>query len=71
MTEELRIGLGYDEQGNNPDLLAPVDLQALEAGKWRRADQAVICRCGLPFAIHPRVQGALWLVRTCDGLVKL
>ncbi len=71
MTTEMQRHLGYDEDGNHPDLLAPADADALENGTWRRADQAVECVCGSAFWTHPRVQGALWLVRTCEGLVKL
>lgn len=64
---------GYDEWGNAPHLLAPVDAKALEENNWTRAAGDTICEhCGLTYRQHPEVQGCLWLRRTCKGgLVKL
>ena len=63
--------LGYDEHGNCEALLSEIDRQALEEGQYPRASGEVQCRCGTIYYDHPRVQGALWLTRTCDGLRKL
>jgi hypothetical protein len=65
--------LGYDNMGNNPRLLCEADRKKLEAGEYSRADGRIICiHCKLPFSLHPAVQGALWLNRSCDGdLIKL
>ena len=73
MHTRIKEAHGYDEHGNAEHLLAPRDRVALEDGTWNRADGEVLCEiCGLPFRLHPHVQGALWLRRTCvDGLVKL
>lgn len=67
----MREALGYDEMGNNPALLTRDDALALREGTWRRAAGETLCRCGAAYYVHPPCQGALWLVRTCEGLVKL
>lgn len=71
MPTAMAEALGYDEMGNAPKLLTTDDALAIWEGSWRRASGDVICRCGANFYSHPRCQGALWLVRTCEGLVKL
>jgi len=72
MTTEMATAMGYDEAGNCAKLLARVDAEALEAGDFRRvAGEARCPRCGSAYRLHPPVQGALWLTRGCDGLVKL
>lgn len=70
LTEAMRDALGYDEWGNNEALLAPVDKQALEEGTWMRAAGSMLCECGIEYRLHPKVQGCLWLTRTCLGLKK-
>jgi hypothetical protein len=70
--EGIRSGLGYDEMGNAAHLLTEVDRYALEKGDFIRADgNARCCVCDYPLNQHPPVQGALWLTRSCWGLVKL
>jgi hypothetical protein len=72
-TETLRMQ-GYDENGNNPALLLPHDLERIEAGDYIRccAGDAECPVCHSIYRTHPRVQGALWLRRACpDRLVKL
>jgi hypothetical protein len=74
-------GLGYDEFGNNSNLLHPNDLAILngeaENGKYGnigvpRAGHEYLCEnCNYPLYSHPKVQGALYLTRTCVGIVKL
>ncbi len=64
-------GLGYDAMGNAPHLLAPVDAARLEQGDFTRVDGEALCKCGAQYRLHPDVQGALWLTRGCDRLVKL
>ncbi len=73
MHTQQKIAFGYDDMGNAPHLLAPMDADALERGDWQRAGQECICpTCDLPYRLHPHVQGCLWLHRICDGLlVKL
>lgn len=73
MTTAMATAMGYDQHGNAPDLLSPKDAAALEDNDWKRADGNAICWiCNSTYYLHPRVQGALWLRRTCDqGLVKL
>lgn len=61
--------LGYDDMLNNPDLLHPKDKAELDAGIRRAGD--VLCKCGWSYHSHPKVQGALWATRTCEGIVKL
>lgn len=64
--------LGYDEFGNAHHLLTEADRRALNEGLFHRADGDALCRvCGQPYRVHPEVQGALWLKRACDCLVKL
>lgn len=71
LTSHMRDAFGYDDYGNAPDLLAPCDKLALDNGDWIRADQNAVCKCGSINRHHPEVQGCLWLIRTCEGLVKL
>lgn len=73
MTTEMSAAFGYDDLGNAPDLLAEKDRKVLQEGSWTRSSADMICwRCNIAYRLHPRVQGALWLRRTCDaGLVKL
>ena len=73
MTTNMAAALGYDSMGNNEVLLASCDAAILEAGTWKRVSGDVVCsRCSMPYRLHPPVQGALYLIRTCDnGLVKL
>lgn len=64
--------LGYDEWGNNPELLCEADKVKLEEGEWQRVGGDAVCDCcGLPWRAHPEVQGARWLRRGCRVLVKL
>jgi hypothetical protein len=66
------LALGYDDLGNNLNLLCRDDLEAIEAGQYLRASGEMVCRkCGCIYYDHPNVQGALWLRRACEGLVKL
>ena len=67
----IRENLGYDAHGDNPDLLLPADRAVIMSGGVRRTGGAVLCRCGLYYHQHPCVQGALYLLRTCEGIVKL
>lgn len=72
MLDSVRIGLGYDEFGNNTSLLTGADKRNLEAGRVRRVGGTEPCPgCGEPFHFHPQVQGALWARRGCYELVKL
>lgn len=73
-------GLGYDEYGNNEKLLHPDDKAIIEGeavnGRYGssgvpRAGGDYTCDCGMIFYHHPKVQGALYLTRTCVGIVKL
>lgn len=69
---EVLATLHYDSFGNNPDLLTRADKRNIDAGRYLRASGDFECRCcGFPLRHHPRVQGALWLTRGCEGLVKL
>lgn len=70
MTSLMKHNLGYDDFGNADHLLASCDKIALDEGTWIRADQNSICKCGSLNRHHPQVQGCLWLIRTCEGLVK-
>jgi hypothetical protein len=69
--EILRSNLGYDSLGNAPHLLCPNDKIAIESGDYKRVGGEALCTCGLPYNLHPPVQGALYLTRSCQGLVKL
>lgn len=72
MTDAMQTALGYDDLGNNPDLLCDKDRIALDTGNWIRASGDATCKlCGSLYRIHPPVQGCLALIRGCDGLVKL
>lgn len=71
MTFDMMRSLGYDEYGNNETLLSAVDRECLEKNTWFRASGEVLCKCGVRYYAHPKVQGALWLTRTCQGIVKL
>jgi hypothetical protein len=72
--------LGYDDWGNNAELLHPNDKAVIhgEAVNGRygktgvpRAGGDNVCKCGYIFYQHPPVQGALYFTRTCEGIVKL
>lgn len=67
------IGLGYDDLGNAPHLLHPDDKAKLDRGDYlRRTSGECLCpKCEMPYRLHPPVQGALWLNRGCENLVKL
>lgn len=72
MTEDMREALGYDEFGNNPRLLHPSDERIISKGEVRRVNGDMLCqKCHMPVRLHPKVQGALWVTRSCEGLVKL
>lgn len=72
MMSSVKFGLGYDDFDNAPHLLAEADKRVIDQGLWIRASQdAICCVCGEKFKYHPQVQGALWLRRGCEGLVKL
>lgn len=73
MMTAMLIAFGYDEYGNAPHLLAPMDADRIDQNIWYRAGQETICSvCGLPYRLHPEVQGCRWLRRVCSGdLVKL
>lgn len=71
MTTVMQENFGYDPDGNAPHLLAPQDAEALERGDFLRVAGESQCKCGSLHRHHPPVQGALWLVRSCEGLVKL
>ena len=69
---EVLESLGYDQFGNNASLLCMSDFESLEEGKYERVSGDSICKkCKLPYMLHPEVQGALWLRRGCNGLVKI
>lgn len=72
--------LGYDDLGNCPALLHPDDKKRIEGelpnGRYGlsgvpRAGGDSPCKCGFILYHHPQVQGALYLTRTCEGIVKL
>ncbi|QTG12412.1 hypothetical protein G6M86_03755 [Agrobacterium tumefaciens] len=73
--------LGYDDWGNNPDLLHPKDKAIIdgeaENGRYgktgvpRAGGRAECAKCGYPLEMHPKVQGALYFTRSCEGIVKL
>lgn len=68
----IRVTLGYDEVGFCEELIAEVDKEVMRKGTWVRAEGRVICeKCGFAYREHPPVQGALFMTRTCTGLVKL
>lgn len=71
LTEAMRDAFGYDALGNAEHLLAPLDRERLEEGEYLRVAGEADCVCGLRYRLHPPVQGALWLRRGCEGLVKL
>jgi hypothetical protein len=73
MHTKMADAFGYDWMGNAPALLAEVDRTAIETGNYRRVNGDTICEhCLLPYRLHPDVQGATWLKRSCvNGLVKL
>jgi hypothetical protein len=70
-TTEMLRRAGYDDMGNAPHLVAEQDRLVLERGGDRRVGGDALCSCGSEYRLHPLVQGALWLHRSCDGLVKL
>lgn len=69
--DTMRESLGYDANGNAPHLLAEMDRRLIEEVGVPRAGGDVVCRCGFTYYQHPAVQGALYLTRTCAGIVKL
>lgn len=72
MIDSVRLSLGYDEMGNNPDLLTVADKRNIERGRFVRVSGDACCTaCGEAYRLHPPVQGALWLTRGCHYLVKL
>lgn len=71
LTEAMRRAFGYDDFGTSERLLAETDRQAIDAGEYVRVAGESECTCGLKHRLHPPVQGALWLIRSCEGLVKL
>lgn len=72
MTDAMQTALGYDSFGTNPTLVCEADRRAMDAGQMIRVSGDAVCKgCGSPYRLHPPVQGALWLIRGCDGLVKL
>lgn len=72
MISTIAENLGYDEFGNAPHLLAECDRVALEEGRFTRVAGEADCQvCGCKYRHHPEVQGATYLRRACDGLVKL
>ncbi len=70
LTDKMREAFGYDSFGNSELLLAELDKQVIDRGIQRAAGMTM-CKCGCTYNRHPAVQGALWLTRTCDGIVKL
>lgn len=65
-------GLGYDLFGNADHLLTERDQDVIDAGLYVRVHGDAECPvCRHAYRHHPVVQGALWLVRGCDRLVKL
>lgn len=70
--ETMRSFLGYDGNGNSVALLAEADRLFIENVGVPRAGGDVVCeKCGFIYYDHPPVQGALYLTRTCQGIVKL
>lgn len=64
--------LGYDAMGNNLDLVAEVDRKHLIEYGIRRSPGDVVCKkCKFEYRYHPKVQGMLYLTRTCEGIFKL
>lgn len=73
--------LGYDDWGNNPGLLHPDDKAKIDGeidnGKYgktgvpRAGGRAECAVCGYELELHPKVQGALYFTRSCEGIVKL
>lgn len=70
-TTTMQDNFGYDADGNAPHLLAEQDRIALDRGEDRRVSGDALCVCGTAYRLHPDVQGALWLKRGCEFLVKL
>lgn len=73
--ERVLLSLGYDDMGNNAALLHPDDKRVIEGEDGGsgipRASHMVVCKCGYEYWMHPKVQGALYFTRTCQGIVKL
>lgn len=73
--------LGYDDWGNNSDLLHPNDKAIIDgeaengrygkSGVPRAGGRAECGKCGFLLEYHPKVQGALYFTRSCEGIVKL
>lgn len=71
LTEKMRTAFGYDSYGNSHELLSEKDRREMNKGVPRAGGEVLCCVCGVTYNIHPRVQGALWATRTCEGIVKL
>ena len=72
MPTPMSEALGYDSLGNNPTLVSEADRTTIEAGLYVRLSPDQTCPvCQQHMRSHPAVQGALWLTRACQGLVKL
>ena len=72
MPTKMSEALGYDDFGNNIKLRAEVDHLRIERGDIHRVSGESPCpMCDVEYRLHPPVQGALWLHRGCDMLVKL
>ncbi len=72
LTDKMRTAFGYDMYGNSPLLLAAHDKKEIERGINRAGGEVVCTNCGCSLNLHPKVQGALYLTRTCTyGIVKL
>jgi len=72
MPSIMQYHLGYDDSGNNSELLAEADRAIIENGGYVRVSGDAPCpKCQCSYRSHPVVQGALWLHRGCDRLVKL
>lgn len=69
MPTAMARGLGYNDAGYNADLIAFGD--AREEFVPRASGDAICSVCHYALRMHPPVQGALFLTRTCTGLVKL
>lgn len=70
--ESMLQNLGYDWMGNNFDLVAEADRRYIEQHGIVRAGQDVVCsKCNMEYRLHPKVQGMLYLTRTCEGIFKL
>jgi len=71
LTDKMREAFGYDSFGNSHKLLASHDRLMMRRNVPRAGGDVVCTVCGVIYARHPPVQGALWATRTCEGIVKL